>query len=60
VIDSKLLRICQPARFGGAEHGWDMLVETSIEMARGDGSRAWVANIYGEHPYIVGMFDDQA
>jgi alkylation response protein AidB-like acyl-CoA dehydrogenase len=60
LIDSKLLRICQPARFGGAEHGWDMLVEMSIAMARGDGSQAWVANVYGEHPYIVGMFEDQA
>ena len=60
LIDSKLLRICQPARFGGAEQGWDTLVEMSIEMARGDGSQAWVANVYAEHPYIVGMFENQA
>ncbi|HEY5209359.1 MAG TPA: acyl-CoA dehydrogenase family protein [Stellaceae bacterium] len=60
LIDSKLLRICQPARFGGSELGWDTLCEMSIEMARGDGSQAWVANVYGEHPYIVAMFADEA
>lgn len=60
LIDSKLLRVCQPARFGGGEQGWDTLVEMSIEMARGDGSQAWVANVYAEHPYIVAMFADEA
>lgn len=60
LIDTKLLRICQPARFGGSELGWDTLCEMSIEMARGDGSQAWVANVYAEHPYIVAMFEDQA
>lgn len=60
LIDTKLLRICQPARFGGSELGWEMLCEMSIEMARGDGSQAWVANVYAEHPYIVAMFADEA
>jgi 3-hydroxy-9,10-secoandrosta-1,3,5(10)-triene-9,17-dione monooxygenase len=60
LIDTKLLRICQPVRFGGSELGWDLLCEMSIEMARGDGSQAWVANVYAEHPYIVAMFEDEA
>jgi alkylation response protein AidB-like acyl-CoA dehydrogenase len=60
LIDTKLLRICQPARFGGSELGWEILCEMSIEMARGDGSQAWVANVYAEHPYIVAMFADEA
>src|SRR5579875_619681 len=60
LIDSGLLRICQPARFGGSEQGWDVLCEMSIDMARGDGSQAWVANVYAEHPYIVAMFEDEA
>ena len=60
LIDTKLLRICQPARFGGSELGWDVLCEMSVEMARGDGSQAWVANVYAEHPYLVAMFEDQA
>jgi alkylation response protein AidB-like acyl-CoA dehydrogenase len=60
LLDTKLLRICQPARFGGSELGWETLCEMSIEMARGDGSQAWVANVYAEHPYIVAMFADEA
>jgi alkylation response protein AidB-like acyl-CoA dehydrogenase len=60
LIDTGLLRICQPARFGGSELGWETLCEMSIEMARGDGSQAWVANVYAEHPYIVAMFADEA
>ena len=60
LIDSKLLRICQPARFGGSELGWDALCETSIELARGDGSQAWVANIYAEHPFLAALFADEA
>jgi alkylation response protein AidB-like acyl-CoA dehydrogenase len=60
LIESRLLRMCQPARFGGGEQGWDVLCEMSIEMARGDGSQAWVANIYAEHPFFVGLFEDEA
>jgi len=60
LIDSRLLRICQPTRFGGGELGWDTLCECSIELAKGDGSQAWVANIYAEHPYIVALFADEA
>lgn len=60
LIDSGLLRICQPARFGGSELGWDVLCESSIELGQGDGSQAWVANIYGEHPMFVALFEDEA
>jgi alkylation response protein AidB-like acyl-CoA dehydrogenase len=60
LIDSQLLRLCQPARFGGSELGWDVLCEASIELGQGDGSQAWVANIYGEHPMFVALFEDEA
>ncbi len=60
LIDSGLLRVCQPARFGGSELGWDVLCESSIELGQGDGSQAWVANIYGEHPMFVALFGDEA
>jgi alkylation response protein AidB-like acyl-CoA dehydrogenase len=60
LIDSGLLRLCQPARFGGSELGWDVLCESSIELGQGDGSQAWVANIYGEHPMFVALFEDEA
>jgi 3-hydroxy-9,10-secoandrosta-1,3,5(10)-triene-9,17-dione monooxygenase len=60
LIDSGLLRLCQPARFGGSELGWDVLCESSIELGQGDGSQAWVANIYGQHPMFVALFEDEA
>jgi alkylation response protein AidB-like acyl-CoA dehydrogenase len=60
LVQSGLLRLCQPARFGGSELGWDALCETSIELGQGDGSQAWVANIYGEHPLFVALFPDEA
>src|SRR6185312_6284167 len=60
LIDSGLLRLCQPARFGGSELGWDVLCESSIELGQGDGSQAWVANIYGEHAMFVSLFEDEA
>jgi 3-hydroxy-9,10-secoandrosta-1,3,5(10)-triene-9,17-dione monooxygenase len=51
-----LLRICQPARFGGYEHGWDVLCEVSRVLARGCGSQAWVGNIYNDHTQLLGMY----
>ena len=52
-----LLRICQPARFGGWEHGWDVLCEVSQVLARGCGSQAWVGNIYNDHTQLLGMYE---
>jgi 3-hydroxy-9,10-secoandrosta-1,3,5(10)-triene-9,17-dione monooxygenase len=51
-----LLRICQPARFGGFEQPWDVLCEVSRVLARGCGSQAWVCNIYCDHTQMLGMF----
>lgn len=51
-----LLRICQPARWGGHELPWDVLCEVSRVLARGCGSQAWVGNIYCDHTQMLGMF----
>src|SRR6185312_16639363 len=55
-----LLRICQPARWGGFELPWDVLCEVSRVLARGCGSQAWVGNIYCDHTQLLGMFDLEA
>jgi alkylation response protein AidB-like acyl-CoA dehydrogenase len=57
---SKLLRICQPARFGGGEEGWDTLCECLIALARGDGSQAWVASVYAAMAWQTALFGDEA
>ncbi len=60
LIESRILRTCQPARFGGSQLGFDTLCEMSLETAQGDGAQAWVAEVYGEHAYLVSLFGDEA
>jgi len=60
LIESGLLRICQPARFGGSELDWTAVCEASLALARGDCSQAWVANVYAEHAYLIALFPDEA
>ena len=60
LIAAQMPRIVQPSRYGGFEMGWDVLCESTMELARGCGSQAWVANIFSEHNFLVGLFDDQA
>ncbi|MBT3917624.1 MAG: acyl-CoA dehydrogenase [Rhodospirillaceae bacterium] len=60
IVAVGLQRICQPKRFGGAELPWDALVEVSMELAKGCGSQAWVANVFAEHACHLGHFPDEA
>lgn len=60
ILEAEIFRICQPSRYGGFDMGWDVLCECSMEMAHGCGSQAWVANVFGEHSYLAGLFPDQA
>jgi alkylation response protein AidB-like acyl-CoA dehydrogenase len=60
LVESRLPRICQPARYGGYELGWDTLCASSMELAQGCGSQAWVASVYAEHACLAGMFADEA
>ncbi len=41
-----LLRMCQPARYGGYEMGWDVLCDLADVLAAADGSQAWLQHIY--------------
>ncbi|HEV8016184.1 MAG TPA: hypothetical protein VGP48_11660 [Stellaceae bacterium] len=47
------IRICQPARFGGYELGWDVLCEVGQLLAHGCGAQAWVATVMGDHAHIA-------
>ncbi len=55
-----ILKALQPRQFGGYEMGWDVLCEISMELARGCGSQAWVADVLMDHKYILGIFGEQA
>ncbi len=51
-----LLRITQPARFGGYELGWDVLCEVGQTLARGCGSQAWVQSVFSDHMHLLSGF----
>ena len=60
IVSSGLARMCQPKRFGGAELPWDALVEVVMELGKGCGSQAWVADVFAEHNCHLGHFPDEA
>ena len=51
-----LLKICQPARYGGYELGWDIRSEVGQILAHGCGSQAWVQHILTDHTQKLGAF----
>lgn len=50
----------KPARFGGAELGWDVLCETALALSPGCGAQGWVLTVYGDHTQALGMFPRRA
>jgi alkylation response protein AidB-like acyl-CoA dehydrogenase len=55
-----LLRLCQPARFGGYEMGWDTLCDLADVLAAADGAQAWLQHIFADHTVLVATFPAQA
>ena len=55
-----LLRMCQPARYGGYEMGWDVLCDIAEVLAAADGSQAWLQHIFADHTVLVATFPAQA
>src|SRR5690349_2360490 len=59
-LDKDLLRISQPARYGGFEHGYDVLCEVSQTLARGCGSQAWVHMVLADNILKLASYSEQA
>ncbi len=55
-----LLRLCQPARYGGLELGWDVLAELARTLARGCASQAWIGMVFNDHCQLLGTFPGAA
>ncbi len=55
-----LMRVNQPARFGGDELGVEAVVDIASTLAEGDVSVGWAYTILVSHNWIVGLFPDQA
>jgi 3-hydroxy-9,10-secoandrosta-1,3,5(10)-triene-9,17-dione monooxygenase len=54
--DLGLLRICQPARYGGFDLGYDVMCEVIQTLARGCGSQAWVHMVLADNPLKLAAF----
>jgi alkylation response protein AidB-like acyl-CoA dehydrogenase len=52
--------IVKPARFGGLEHDFDVLVELNIELAKSCASTAWVAGLLAAHQWLIASFPERA
>jgi alkylation response protein AidB-like acyl-CoA dehydrogenase len=59
-VDAGLLRICQPAPYGGYELGYDVLCEVSQTLARGCGSQAWVHMVFADNTLKLASYTAQA
>jgi 3-hydroxy-9,10-secoandrosta-1,3,5(10)-triene-9,17-dione monooxygenase len=57
---SGLLRLNQPARFGGPELGVETILDVGATIAGGDVSVGWAYVILASHEWIIGLFPDQA
>jgi alkylation response protein AidB-like acyl-CoA dehydrogenase len=59
-IGAGLIRATQPARYSGAEIGWDILCAISQILAAGCGSQAWIQRIMADHAQMVATFPAEA
>jgi alkylation response protein AidB-like acyl-CoA dehydrogenase len=59
-LDSGLLRLLQPVRYGGVESDLETFAKTVFELCRGCGSAGWVYSVFSNHQWMLGMFDDRA
>src|ERR1700758_2531823 len=50
--------IVKPARFGGFEHDFDVLVDLNIELAKSCASTAWVAGLLAAHQWLIASFPE--
>jgi alkylation response protein AidB-like acyl-CoA dehydrogenase len=55
-----IIRLAQPARFGGFDLGWDILCEVTEILAAADGSQAWIARIMADHAQMIATFPAEA
>jgi len=60
LIDSGLLRLLQPVRYGGLEMDLEVFAQTVMIVSSACGSAGWVYSIFANHQWMLGMFPDEA
>lgn len=51
-----LMQLLRPAKYGGAEVSPDVVFHIARELAKGDGSTAWVYAVTNSHDHFIGFF----
>lgn len=59
LVDSGLIRIGLPDRFGGCGLDIDTTFAVSMELGRGCGSTAWCYAVWSAHNWFLGYFPEQ-
>jgi 3-hydroxy-9,10-secoandrosta-1,3,5(10)-triene-9,17-dione monooxygenase len=59
IINSQLLRIPVPKRFGGLDVDFSVFLDVCFELARGCGSSGWCYALWGVHAWWVGYYSPQ-
>ena len=57
--DTGVMRLAQPARYGGFEADPRVFYECVLAIAAADGSSGWVTGIVGIHPWQIALCDDR-
>ena len=55
-----VVRLLQPARWGGFEAEPDSVFRAAAEVARHCGASGWVCGVIGVHPWELGLYDERA
>src|SRR5579862_509362 len=58
--NAELFYLLKPKKFGGPEVRVDLAFDLAGELARGDGSAAWVWTVMGVHGLFLALFSEEA
>ena len=60
ILDSGLMPLMRPKRFGGYEGDWMTQLDCVSEVARCCGSTGWVMTFFIQHQYFLSLFSEEA
>jgi 3-hydroxy-9,10-secoandrosta-1,3,5(10)-triene-9,17-dione monooxygenase len=57
---SGLMRVANPARYGGYGYDADLYFEVAMELGRACGSTAWCYSVWSSHNWMIGHWPEEA
>jgi len=55
-----LIRVANPARYGGYGNDMDLYFEVAMALGRACGSTAWCYSVWSSHNWLIGHFPEEA